>query len=35
MQLQKTDRIKKNVIGKQVKTTTSIVCGTQNPASFG
>ena len=35
MQLQKTDRIKKKVIGKQVKTTTSIVCGTQNPASFG
>lgn len=35
MQLQRIDRIKKKVIGKQIKTTTSIVCGTQNPASFG
>ena len=35
MRLQKIDRIKQKVIGKQVKTTTSMVCGTQNPASFG
>ena len=35
MQSKKTDRKKKRVIAKQTRTKTSIVCGTENPASLG
>ena len=35
MQSKKTDRKKKRVIAKQSRTKTSIVCGTENPASLG
>lgn len=35
MQSKKTDRKMKRVIAKQSRTKTSIVCGTENPASLG
>ncbi len=35
MKTQQSKRIKKKVIRKQISTTTSITCGTENPASLG